>query len=628
MIKRRIAIVLLLALAASAQRRGELSEEDRKRAAWNKSHYTKHEVLIPMRDGVKLFTSIYTPKDTSARYPILLTRTPYSVAPYGIENYRTRLGPGMTDLFAKEKYIFVYQDVRGRGRSEGVFEHVRPFRPAKNSPADIDEASDTYDTLEWLLKNLPNHNGRAGMYGISYPGFYAAMGALSFHPALKASSPQAPVIDWFIGDDFRHNGVLFLTHAFNFLGFFGLPKPDENWSASSFTQPSPDGYAFHLETGALSNYDEKHLKGRIAFWRELLENDTYSAFWKARDATPYFRNITAAMMTVGGWFDAEDVYGPLKLYSSAERLSPGAVNLLVEGPWSHGGWARTDGSGLGNVKWGSNTAAFFQEKIEFPFFQQYLKDAGDAKLPEAYVFETGRNEWHRLPAWPPAEARRRTLYFHAGGKLDWNPPAAAGAFDEYLSDPAKPVPFTPYITNRMDYNYMTDDQRFATMRPDVLAFQTAPLETDLRIAGPLKASLYVSTTGTDADFVVKLIDVFPPDTPDNSPNPENIRMGGYQMLVRGEPFRGKFRNSFEKPEPFTPGKIEKIEFDLPDVFHAFRRGHRIMVHIQSTWFPLTDRNPQKFMPIHTATAPDFQKATHRVWRAPGSASSLSVLVLD
>jgi hypothetical protein len=628
-VNRRLVLLLLAPALLCAQRRGERTEEDRKRIEWIRENYTKHEFQIPMRDGVRLFTSVYAPKDKSARHPILMMRTPYSVAPYGIDNYRARLGPGSTELFMREKFIFVYQDVRGRNRSEGTFVHVRPFAPAKKAANEVDEASDTYDTIEWLLKNVPNHNGRVGMYGISYPGFYAAMGALSLHPALKATSPQAPVIDWFVGDDFRHNGVLFLTHAFNFLGFFGLAKPEENWSQAPFNMPTPDGYTFHLQTGALGNYDEKHLKGKIAFWKELLENDTYSGFWKARTSLPYYRDITAAMMTVGGWFDAEDVYGPLKLYESAEKLSPNANNILVEGPWSHGGWSGRDGSRLGNARFGSNTSEFFQEKVEFPFFLQHLKDKGDAKLPEAYVFETGRNEWHTMAAWPPREAKRRTLYFHAGGKLDWSAPAERGeAFDEYLSDPNKPVPFTPYITNRMDYNYMTDDQRFAAARPDVLVWQTEPLESDVRIAGPLKAALHVSTTGTDADFVVKLVDVFPGDTPDNEPNPENVRMGGYQMLLRGEPFRGKFRRSFEKPEPFTPGKVERIEFEMPDIFHTFRRGHRIMVQVQSSWYPLTDRNPQKFMPIHKATAADFQKAVHRVYRSAGSASSLAVMTLE
>lgn len=617
------------AVLAFPQARGDRSDETLKRAEWIKANYTKYEFRIPMRDGVRLFTAVYAPKDSPEKYPLLMTRTPYSVAPYGIDNYPSRLGPGSSELFIREKFIFVAQDVRGRNRSEGTFVHVRPFIPSKQSPQDVDEASDTYDTIEWLLKHVPNHNGRVGMYGISYPGFYAAMGALSHHPALKASSPQAPVIDWFYGDDFRHNGVLFLAHAFNFLGFFGLPKPEENWSQSPFRMPTPDGYAFHLQTGALANYDEKHLKGKLAFWKELLENDTYSQFWKSRTSLPYYSNITAAMMTVGGWFDAEDVYGPLKLYASTEKLSPNAFNILVQGPWSHGGWSGGDGKSLGNARFGSNTAEFYREKIEFPFFLQHLKDKGDARLPEAYVFETGRNEWHALPAWPPKEAKPRTLYFHASGKLEWDAPAGRGEeFDEYLSDPNKPVPFTPYITNRMDYNYMTDDQRFAAARPDVLVWQTEPLESDVRIAGPLQASLYVSTTGTDADFVVKLVDVFPSDAPDNQPNPENVRMGGYQMLLRGEPFRGRFRKSFERPEPFVPGKLEKVEFELPDVFHTFRRGHRIMVQVQSSWYPLTDRNPQKFMPIHKATAPDFQKATHRVYRSASSPSSLGVLTLE
>lgn len=397
-----------------------------------------------------------------------------------------------------------------------------------------------------------------------------------------------------------------------------------------FEMNGQDGYDFHLRTGALANYDERYLRGQIEFWRELLSNDTYNEFWKSRDLTQHVKNLKPAMMTVGGWFDAEDVYGPLHLYRAAEKQNPGATNILVEGPWSHGGWARTDGSRLGNVSFATNTSVFFQDEIEFPFFQYYLKGKGDGgKLPEAYVFETGRNEWHAVPAWPPAEAKPKTLYFRAGGRLEWTPPADKGAiFDEYVSDPKKPVPFTPYITKGMAYNYMTDDQRFAATRPDVLVYQSEELGGDVRVAGPLKASLRVSTSGTDSDWIVKLIDVYPADAPNPQPNPENIKMGGYQMLVRGEPFRGKFRNGFDNPEPFTPGRVEKIDFELPDVFHTFRRGHRIMVQIQSTWFPLTDRNPQKFMKIQDAKAEDFQKATQRVYRSSEAPSSLTVLILD
>ncbi len=591
-------------------------------ASYIREHYTKREVLIAMRDGVKLFTSVYQPKDHVQAYPVMLLRTPYTVSPYGSENYRGSLGPA-SEKFMREGFIFVYQDVRGKGKSEGTYMNVRPHNPDKRTPVEIDEASDTYDTIDWLVKHLPNNNGNFGMYGISYPGFYAAMGAIDSHPALKATSPQAPVLNWFIGDDFRHNGVLFLAHAFNFMGAFGRPRtPDGNAAWRQFDMGTPDGYDFHLRTGALANYDEKYFKGQIEFWKELMENDTYNAFWKARDARPYVKNVKPAMMTVGGWFDAEDVFGPLRLYEAAEKQSPGATNILVEGPWSHGGWARTDGSKLGNVNFGQNTSKFYQDEIEYPFFLFHLKGKGEGgKLPEAYVFETGRNEWNKFDAWPPKETKPKTLYFQASGKLAMSAPAAsAEAFDEYVSDPNKPVPFTPYITNGMDYNYMTGDQRFAAGRPDVLVYETDPLDDDFRVAGPLKATLYVSTTGTDSDWVVKLVDMFPGDAP--SP------MGGYQMLVRGEPFRGKFRKGFDKPEAFTPGRVEKVEFELPDVMHTFRRGHRIMVQVQSSWYPLTDRNPQKFMPIHEAKSTDYVKATQRVHRSPQAPSSLTVLTLQ
>ncbi len=629
----RRSLLLLLASAALAfsQPRGQqpMPQPVQDRAAYIRQHYTKQEFLVPMRDGVKLFTSVYVPKDKSQAYPILLLRTPYTVAPYGSDNYRFSLGPA-SEKFMREGFIFAYQDVRGKGRSEGTFVHVRPHIPNKKSNKDVDESSDTYDTIEWLTKNIPNNNGRAGMYGISYPGFYAAQGAIDSHPALKATSPQAPVINWFIGDDFRHNGALFLAHAFNFLGNFGRPRGEKPLVAGSkFDLDTPDAYNFHLSMGALPNYDEKMFKGQVEFWKDLISNDTYSEFWKGRDLRQYVTSLKPAMLTVGGWFDAEDVFGPLHLYGSAEKQNPGAVNMLVEGPWSHGGWARTNGTTLGNANFASNTSKFFQDEIEFPFFLYHLKGKGDGnKLPEAYVFETGRNEWHKMDAWPPKQTKARTFYFQPAGKLATSVPAAADAFDEYISDPNKPVPFLPYIDRGMNYNYMTDDQRHAAARPDVLVYQTEPLDQDLTVAGPLKATLHVSTTGTDSDWVVKLIDVFPNDAPDPNPNPANIRMAGYEMLIRGEPFRGKFRHGFDKPEPFTPGKLDKIEFELPDVFHTFRRGHRLMVQVQSSWFPLTDRNPQKFMPIQDAKTSDFTKATQHVYRSVRAASGLTVQVLD
>jgi putative CocE/NonD family hydrolase len=593
-----------------------------------RTQYTKYEFLIPMRDGVKLFTAVYAPKDQSQAYPILMNRTPYSVAPYGSDNYRAVLAP--SEKYMQEGFIFVFQDVRGKGKSEGAFVNVRPIIPVKKGPKDIDESTDTYDTIDWLVKNIPNNNGRVGMYGISYPGFYAAIGAIDAHPALKATSPQAPVTDWFMGDDFRHNGVIFLAHAFGFLSSFGRPaEPEGTVPGPRLEMGTPDGYDYHLRMGGLPNYDEKLFHGKIEFWKDLLDNDTYNEFWRSRNPRPYFKDVKPAVMWVGGWLDAEDVFGPLRSYAATEKQSPGATNIIVEGPWVHGGWSRGDGDRVGNVRFNQKASLFFRENIEFPFFLFYLKGKGDGgKLPEAYMFNMGRNEWRKHDAWPPREAKPTTFYFDAGGKLSTTAPAATSeAFDEYVSDPMKPVPFIGEITQGMTYTYMTADQRFATSRTDVLSYQTEPLESDLTIAGPLRAILHVSTTGTDSDFVVKLVDVYPGDYPNPDPNPANVQMGGYQQLVRGEPFRGKFRNSFETPEPFTPGKRDKVEFEMPDVYHTFRSGHRVMVQVQSSWFPLCDRNPQKFMKIQDAKATDFQKATERVYHMTGAASGLQMLVL-
>lgn len=627
---RRLMLLILCGGLLCAQDGGEQKKQEAERLAYIRAHYTKSEHQIPMRDGMRLYTAVYAPKDLSQKYPILLNRTPYSLRPYGVNNYRSSLGHG--EAYMREGFIFVYQDVRGRNRSEGEFVHVRPvIPPEKRRQKDIDESTDTYDTIEWLVKHLPNNNGRVGMFGISYPGFYAAMGAVAAHPALKATSPQAPVTEWFIGDDFRHNGALFLTHAFNFLTTFGRGAPPEGITSwPRFEYGTPDGYDFHLRTGALQNYDEKYLRGEIAFWKELLENDTYSEFWKSRDPRSHLKGITPAMLTVGGWFDAEDVFGPLRVYEAAERQGPKSANLLVMGPWHHGAWSRPGYDRLGDVRFHQDTSKFYLDKIEFPFFMHHLKEKGEgAKLPEAYMYETGRNEWHAFPVWPPKEAKEKTFFLSENGRLAGEKPAAgAAAFDEYISDPAKPVPFVGYITDRMTIDYMVADQRFAGRRPDVLVYETEQLENDLRLAGPLKVKLHVSVSGTDADFVVKVIDVYPNDYPDNAPNPANVRMGGYQQLLRGEPFRGKFRRSLEKPEPFKPGEMDVVEFEMPDIFHTFRRGHRLMVQVQSTWYPLVDRNPQKFMPIQEAKAADFVKATHRVYRSAAAPSALTVLTLD
>jgi putative CocE/NonD family hydrolase len=592
-----------------------------------KANYTKLEQTIPMRDGVKLFTAIYAPKDRSRSYPIMLYRTPYSVSPYGAEQYRDAVGPSL--FMQNEKYIFVYQDVRGKFMSEGEWVEVRPHKPTKNGPTDIDESTDTYDTIEWLLKNVPNNNGRVGMWGISYPGFYASMGAIDAHPALKAASPQAPIADWFIGDDFHHNGALFLPHAFNFFATLGKrrPKPTTEFPPR-FSHGTPDGYQFFLDLGPLANANRKYLKGEIGFWNDLMEHPNYDAFWQARDVRPHLRNIKPAIMTVGGWFDAEDLFGALETYKTIEKTNPGARNTLVMGPWFHGGWARSDGDVLGDINFGSKTSLAYQETVELPFFNCLLKDKCEGgQIPEAMVFETGSNTWRRYESWPPKNVESRDLYLNANGKLAFTGDKSVAGFDEYVSDPAHPVPFINGVDPGMTREYMVEDQRFASRRPDVLVYQTDILDRDVTLAGPIKATLFVTTTGTDSDFIVKLIDVLPNSTADPDPNPTGVRMGGYQMLVRGEPMRAKFRNSFSTPEAMTPGKITKIEFTLPDVNHAFLRGHRIMIQVQSSWFPLIDRNPQKFVDINRATDADFQKATQRVYRSGANRSRITVSVL-
>lgn len=592
-----------------------------------KANYTKREQLIPMRDGVKLFTAIYLPRDQSQTYPIMLLRTPYAVSPYGPDRYKSALGPSL--FLQKEKFIFVYQDVRGKFMSEGEYVDVRPHKPNKNGPKDFDESTDTYDTIEWLLKNIPNNNGRVGMWGISYPGFYTSMGVIDAHPALKAASPQAPIVDWFIGDDFHHNGALFLPHAFNFFATLGKhrPKPTTEFPPR-FQHGTPDGYRFFLDLGPLPNANRKYLKGEVEFWNDLMEHPNYDAFWQARDIRPHLRNIKPAVMTVGGWFDAEDLFGALNTYKSIEEKNPGIRNTLVMGPWFHGGWSRSDGDALGNINFGSKTSLAYRETIELPFFNCLLKDKCDGEIAEAIVFETGSNTWRRYDSWPPKNVLARDLYLTANGGLAFAPDNTVAGFDEYVSDPARPVPYINGTANSMTREYMVEDQRFAARRPDVLVYQTPLLDRDVTLAGPIKATLFVSTTGTDADFIVKLIDVLPDSTSDPDPNPTGVRMGGYQMLVRGEPMRARFRNSYSTPEPMTPGQVTKIEFTLPDVNHAFLRGHRIMIQIQSSWFPLVDRNPQKFLDINRAKETDFQKATQRVYRSAPNSSRIGVSVLQ
>ena len=595
-------------------------------AAWLAENYTKYEYQIPMRDGIRLMTRAFIPKDNSQTWPIVLTRTPYSLKPYGDDSYPDPGGSFAT--LAHDKFILVTQDVRGRYGSEGAYEHVRPFRPNKG-PKDTDESSDAYDTIDWLVKNVPNNNGKVGMFGISYPGFYTSMGMIDSHPALKAASPQAPISDWFIGDDLHHNGAFFLCQNFGFFYQFAQHLDDPlHEAARPFDFKTPDGYDFYLRMGPLGNSDTLLLKGRSPAWTEFLRHSTYDDFWRARNIRPHLKNVHCAVMTVGGWYDAEDLFGALETYRWTEMLNPGIINLLVMGPWSHGAWGRSDGDKLGEIDFHAKTAVFYREKIELPFFRHFLKGDTNYTAVEARVFETGTDRWRRFDAWPPKPAATRTLYLRAGGVLDFDPPSEGGeAFDQFVSDPARPVPFTMQITTDYPRSYPLEDQRFAAHRTDVLDYETAPLEKDLTFAGPIKASLRVSTTGTDSDWILKVVDVYPGDFPDPNPNPARVRMGGYEQLVRGDVLRGKFRHSFEKPEPFEPGKVAALEFTMPDVCHTFRRGHRVMVQVQSSWFPLVDRNPQTFEDISTAKPEDFHPATQRVYRSTEAPSSISVPVL-
>jgi hypothetical protein len=454
------------------------------------------------------------------------------------------------------------------------------------------------------------------------------MGMIDAHPALKASSPQASPSDMWIGDDFHHNGAFRLMYTFGWLAHNAqLRSGTTEKRVSRFDYGTPDGYQFFLELGPVSNVDKKYFHGGVPTWNEYMEHGDYDDYWKKQNMLPYLKDIDHAVLNVGGWFDAEDFYGPMSIYYTIEKKNPQNKSTLVVGPWLHGGWARMEGDRLGNIRFDSKTGEYFREKVELPFFNYYLKDKGILDLPEALVFVTGLNQWKSYPHWPPKETKEKNLYFRADGKLSFEPPFGKDKNDSFISDPNKPVPYTSEIRTSQGHLWMVEDQRFASRRPDVLVFQTDILKEDVTIAGPIMANLYVSTTGTDSDWVVKLIDVYPGDAPDNKPNPCGIRMGNFQMLVGADVIRGKYRNSYEHPEPFVPNKIVKIEYDLRDKCHCFCKGHRIMVQVQSTWFPLIDRNPQKFVDIYHARESDFQKATHRVYRSYKFPSHLKIRVL-
>jgi len=588
-------------------------------AAYLRAYYHKQEARIAMRDGVRLFTAIYTPVGPGP-FPVLLHRTCYGIGPYGPDAFPDELGP--SELLAREGFIFVYQDVRGKMMSEGTFQEMTPLQDGRG----VDESTDAYDTIDWVLKQVPGNNGRVGAWGISYPGFYAACALVGAHPALKAVSPQAPMSDLFAGDDDHHNGAMMLAQTFWFDAVYAGPRP---WPTAldpeppGFTRAHPDAYQFFLDLGALPHADERYFHGRMAVWTAEMAHGSDDAYWQARDLRPHLKDLRPAVLTVGGWFDPEDLFGTLQVDRRA-----GPRGILVMGPWDHGGWSWDDPDQLGDASFGPGSAAFFRERIEAPFFRQYLKGAPDPGLPRATVFETGSNRWRRFGAWPPPNARPTPLYLQAGGQLGFQAPRAASGADTFESDPAHPVPYTASSEARVSSSFMVEDQRFAARRPDVLVYRSAVLAAPVTVAGPVQARLRVSTTGTDADWVVKLIDVLPGESGEPEEEVGAKALGGCQRLVRAEVMRGKFRHSLAAPEPFVPGQPSAVDFTLNDICHTFAKGHRIMVQIQSSWFPLVDRNPQVFTDIYHARDEDFRKAEHTVYRNAALPSCVVLPILD
>jgi putative CocE/NonD family hydrolase len=576
--------------------------------------YVKTESMIPMRDGVRLHTTIFAPRQPAGPLPFLLYRTPY-----GIDGAPARLFSGYLKELAEEGYLFVLQDIRGRFKSEGGFVMNRPPRD-KNNPQAIDESTDTYDTIDWLLKQVPNNNGRAGMLGVSYGGWLTVMALLDPHPALKAVSPQASPADMFLGDNFHHNGAFRLSYGFEYVAMMETSKVNTNFKFDRY-----DTYEWYLQLGALSNVNNRYFHGKMPTWNDFVAHPNYDAFWQKEAVGPYLTQMTVPTLNVAGWWDQEDFYGPLKIYELLERHDSKHLNYLVVGPWNHGGWSSGEGKSLGKIAFDSATGKHFREKIQAPWFAYFLKDKGKLTEPEALVFETGANRWVGYDEWPPQRGvTPRKLYLQPQGRLSFEPPAdsAGRSFDSYVSDPSRPVPYRPrpveptYPGPKWPV-WQVEDQRFVHLRPDVLSWETEPLKEDVVIAGDIVAHLFASTSGTDSDWIVKLIDVYPEDYA------KDPKMGGYQLMVAGEVLRGRFRTSFEKPEPIKANEVNEYTIGLRWHDHAFQRGHKIMVQVQSSWFPVIDRNPQKYVPnIFEAKDSDYQRARQRVYRAPKFPSHL------
>jgi putative CocE/NonD family hydrolase len=598
-------------------------------AEYIKTNYTKFEYQVPMRDGKKLFTSVYVPKDQSKKYPFMMDRTCYSVAPYG-EAYKTSLGP--SSQFVHDGYIFVYQDVRGRWMSEGIYEEMTPELEVHKTNNDVDEGTDTYDTIDWLLKNVAYNNGKVGVWGISYPGFYTTTALLSRHPALVAASPQAPIADLW-RDDGWHNGAFFLVANFGFYPGFTNRQDDKPTQrrGGRFSAGTDDGYDFFMKMGPMKNTNAKYYKDTIRLWNELLDHPDYDQHWKDRNVLTHLHDIKTAVLVTGGWYDAEDLYGAINTYKTlANKNQTNGHIYFAMGPFVHGGWSRGPGDHLGDIDFGGPQGPHYRDDIEYKFFSHYLKGTPMA-LPKVSAFQTGINKWRSYDVWPPRNTEDKQLYFLPGGKLSFTAPVGAkDSFDEYVSDSNNPVPFVADRSKTMDMQreYMTADQRFLADRKDVLNYQTEVLDKDVTIAGNIWANLKVATTGTDADFVVKVLDVYPDTASNNKFTAPGVKMAGYQQMVRSEPIRGKYRNAFDKPEPFVPGQVTPVNFELQDVLHTFKKGHKIMVQVQSTWFPLIDRNPQTFVNINKASESDFKTQTHKIYTSKQHPSFLKVRVVE
>jgi putative CocE/NonD family hydrolase len=605
---------LLLCLLFPATQRGQSGSDA-------SQLYSKQDVMIPMRDGIRLHTEIYAPKNAAAPLPFLITRTPY-----GTNDDRNGFS-GIFSLYQEmfpEGYIFVMQDIRGRYGSDGTFVMQRPVRDSRDSKS-IDEGTDTYDTIDWLLKNTPNNNGRAGLLGISYGGWLTVMALLEPHPALKAVSEQASPADMFLGDDFHHNGAFRLSYGFEYASEMETGKTNYSFPFDQY-----DLFEWYLDLGPLANANEKYFHGKVPTWNDFVNHPNYDEFWREQAVAPRLTKVTVPNLNVAGWWDQEDFYGPVTIYQKFETVDANHQNYLVIGPWNHGGWGHADVSKLGNIEFGSNTSRYFREKIQAPWFAYWLKDKGSLPFKEALTFETGSNRWEKYDAWPPQEhVIDHKLYFREDGRLSFDPPLRDSdqSFDRYISDPANPVPYRHRPINPtypgLDWpRWLVEDQRFVHKRPDTLSWESEPLKEDLVVAGDLVTHLFASTTGTDSDWIVKLIDVYPEKYP---PDPA---MGGYQLMIANEVFRGRFRNSFEKPEPVPANEIVAYTVDLHTNDHAFLKGHRIMVQVQSTWFPLIDRNPQKFvLNIFNASAADYQKAEQHVYRSKRFPSSIELPVI-